>query len=149
MDSEGNDMEDPNYKPRLQNEIPEIHNLLLENDIDMSDNESIVSNNSLPNLLSRCDSSSSSERRDEQEMMEANAIDDHVDEEVSPKKQPKNSPLIFAIPIDPNDSGKKAKVKCWLCNKVMQKDSFYMHMYAVHTTNGSWRKKVQKGKGVN
>ena len=61
MDSEGNDMEDPNYKPRLQNEIPEIHNLVLENDIDMSDNESIVSNNSLPDLLSRCDSSSSSD----------------------------------------------------------------------------------------
>ena len=58
---------------RKQNEIPEIHNLVLENDIDMSDNESIVSNNSLPNLLSRCDSSSSSDDSEsEDEELERN-----------------------------------------------------------------------------
>lgn len=84
---------------------------------------------------SESDSSTSSESGDEHERIEASAIDDHVDEEVSPKTQPENSPLIFAIYIDPNDSGKKAKVKCWLCNKVMQKDSFHNHIDIVHTSS--------------
>ena len=48
MDSEGNDMNDPNYVPRLENNIPEIHNLILLNDIDKQTNSS---NNSMPDLF--------------------------------------------------------------------------------------------------
>ena len=84
---------------------------------------------------SESDSSTSFESGDEQERMEANATDKHIDEEVPPKTQHKNSPMIFAIQIDDQDSGPKTKVKCWLCNKVMQKGNFHRHINAVHTSN--------------
>ena len=47
-----------------------------------------------------------------------------------------NSPMIFAIPVDDKD-----KAKCMLCNKVMNKKSFYKHIDAVHTSNKSAKDK--------
>ena len=64
-----------------------------------------------------------------------------ISEEEGPSR-PKNSPMIFAIPVDNlNAKGKKDKAMCMLCNKVMKKKSFSKHIDRVHTSNVSKRVK--------
>ena len=66
-----------------------------------------------------------------------------ISEEEGPSR-PKNSPMIFAIPVDDlNAKGKKDKAKCMLCNKVMKKRSFSKHIDQVHTSNESAKEKCK------